>query len=174
MSGKEAGEHFGGGHPGGVSREYHMDKFKIEGCYLNDPTTGSTIKTTATAAHDFNVDISEGMIMLDGVKTFVPAAADVDISHSASASFLAIGESVYFTIVYYKDEAGNIEQRIMQGAIAATASAAPLTPAEIGAKFGESVPWMAIGHILYTCTDTTALTESQDNTIRSMGEPDIT
>ena len=173
MSGKEAGEHFGASHPGGVSREYNLDKFKVEGCYLKTPTNASTV-TTATPACEFHVNLAEGMVMVNGTKLFIAAVADIDVEKSASACTIVVGESIIYTFVYFLDMAGNIERRIFAGAAAVTANVVQLTPAEIGAFFGEAVPWMAVGTVQFNHTTTDTATQAQDNTIRPWGEPDIT
>lgn len=149
---------------------FKMGRNQVIGCLLSVPTNASTIDNT-TPAHEFHANLSDGIVILDGVELNIAAEADIDVSKSASASPLTEGQSIYYTIVYYKDTAGNIERRIHAGTAALTAAAVPLTVAEIAAKY--AVPWIAIGHVKYNNTAADTVTQSQDNTPRPTGNPNL-
>jgi len=168
MGNKSGSGKIGFNKPNELSVNTHLFENRvIQGMMFTDGTTGSSI--TADPTHDFNCDISAGIVAVNGVVKEFAAQADYDISHAADAALLADGEAIYYTfIVYWSPELPTtVAMRMFTGSIDAVADAVPVTKAEIDAKFSDEAVWFELATVKFHRTNaTTGLTVTVDNAIR--------
>jgi len=152
--------------PSGKAVEHWLGKNKVLGPVLAPPTTASNIKTTATADHDFNVNLNQTGVYVDGMPLNIDAAADVDLSHSASASLLAIGESIIYALVAYRSKGdGVVRTDWVAGTVKVHASVVRPTKAEIIAALGltDDTVFFVVGETRLKCTDEEVLAQEINN-----------
>lgn len=159
---------------GGSGSEFDLHQNQVVGMLVGAPTTGSTI-TDSTDAHDFNVNIATGIMVVDGVVLEFAAQADYDISHSSSAvpTDMGTGYSIVYSIIAYKS-LGDAVVRLMvvAGDVALDAAALPATQATIEALLAEGTPWFELARTKVKRTAATTLTQTYDNTVRPLQIPD--
>jgi hypothetical protein len=155
--------------PAGKSPVDTFLRNRVEGMYTSDGTTGSTI---AADAHDFNLDFTPGIIIIDGkVKAYSSGSADFDVSHSDSAPGMTVGQATVYTIVAYVGLDDTIDLRVVAGVVAAAASAVALPDADIAALFDDKVTAFAITEVKFHRSNTTELTITIDDTVRPLNIP---
>jgi hypothetical protein len=120
--------------------------FNVDGGLLRPPTTAST-QDTGTGASDYNVDVDPATVVLDGYVGYIEAKADLALdTASAGSAVLASGEARYYALVAWLDRlAGAVKFGLLKGTIAAVASAARLTDADVQARIGTSNPYVILG-----------------------------
>lgn len=152
--------------PTGAAVEHWLGKFKLLGPVLAPPTTASNIKTTATADHDFNINLNQTGIYVDGTPLNIDAAADVDLSSSASASLLAIGEGIIYCLVAHKSPGdGLVRTGWVAGTIALTAAVVRPTKAAIQAALGLPATnvFFVLGETRLDCSAAEVLSQTINN-----------
>lgn len=139
-----------------------------QGMLVGTPTTGST-QATGAGASDFNVDITPGILAVNGkVKEFA-AQADFDLA-SAGSAIITNGQSIVVSIVAYQNVvSGAIGLRTFRGAAATTGSEEPISDADITAGFGSNTVWYRLANVTVNRTGDTTVTQSHDNTARPSG-----
>lgn len=169
---KSGSGHFGHGVHTGVGNEYSVPLYQVVGMLIKAPTTGSSI---AAAAHDFNLDIEPGLLVVDGVVKEFAAQADVDLSSDGTAvpTGMDTGDSQIFSLIAYKSLAdGDVRLVVVPGDVALDASVEPPSQATIEALFAEGTPWYELARTKIKRTGATTLTQTYDNRVRPLGVPD--
>jgi hypothetical protein len=162
---KSGGGHFGFGLSGDADAHQFFQNI-VHGCMLVAPTTGSTIDITGTA-HDFNVDVTAGVIVCGGFEKEV-VLVDVDLAHGSGGALLANGESIYYTLVASLDLNNAIQLVWMAGTIALDAAAVPLTHTQLLAGFDSERPWFVVGDTKLACGGDTTLVQTYYNAGRPL------
>jgi len=131
--------------------------FAIDGCYLQAPTNAST-QDTGTGASDYNANVSAGAVAIEGVVGYIQAAADVALdTASAGSAVLASGEARYYALVAWLDRIANaVKFGLVKGTIAAVASVARVSAAQVEGKLGTTNPYVVLGQVrVHRSADTT-------------------
>lgn len=151
--------------------EYMLNRVE-QGVLYGPPTTAST-QATSTGAYDFNVNRSHGIVVVEGKRLELAAAADVDLANGGTGTaILASGESIYYTqVAYLLPGAAAPAIRQFAGTIALAAAAVPITDAAINASFGPDVPWFRLADLKVNRTGDTTVTQSYNNLVRPSGIP---
>ncbi len=158
--------------PRGKDPVYTWMNNRVEGLLFTDGTTGSSI---GAGAHDFNLDATPGMIMIDGTPKFYPSGlTDYDVSNSGSAppTGMDVGNAIVYTLVAYKDINGTVGLRLFAGDVAPVASAVPVSDADMAAKFDKKVTAFALVQATFHRSDTAELTITIDNSVRPLHVPE--
>jgi hypothetical protein len=159
---------FGYGISGGQGIEFDLFKNRVDGAFVQSSTTGSS-QLTGTGNGTFLYDITPGFAVVDGKVLEINGA--VDQACEAAGNILASGESKIYMFIAYKSVSGTVIRKTVEGAVAATASVAPPTPAEISAAVPVGCPWVCLGSMQINRTGDTTVTEDVDNQYRPMFLP---
>lgn len=156
----------------GIEFERFFKTRVVQGLLFGPPTTGST-QATGTGASDYNVNISHGLAVVDGVGYELAAQADYDLGHASTGSgILADGESIVYTFLLYRSQGdGLVYLKKIAGTIALTAAVVPVTDAEIDALFPEGTIWMRLADCTVNRTGDLTLTQTYDNLVRNLQNP---
>lgn len=142
--------------------------YAVDGCYVQAPTTAST-QATGAGASDYNANASLGSVVLDGVAGYIKAAADVNLDAAAGA-VLTNGEARYYALVAWLDRLANVVRfGVVKGTIAAVASVARVSTAQVEAKIGTTNPYVVLGQTLVHRSGDTAITQTYENHDRLSG-----
>ena len=127
------------------------------------PTTPSAQATGIAGDLDVNIDHGHVLGVVQGSLVEVVAAADLNI-HPAAAFWSAIsGKSVVMAVVL--ENSGSPSLATVLGAEADTGSEVSPTDDEITAALGHAL-WVRACDVTVNRTGDTAVTQSQDNTVR--------
>jgi hypothetical protein len=161
-------------YPGGGDAADFMESNKVlSGCLLYAPTTGST-QVIATPIHDFNVNLAQGIISVDGVVSNVAAAADINLSAAGTAP-LASGQSVIYCLIYYRSRGdGLVKSSWVAGTVAVHATVVRPTIAQIKTALGldDDHVWFCLGETRIKCTGAATVTQEYNNATRPFMIPD--
>lgn len=144
--------------------------FAIDGCYVQAPTNAST-QATGTGASDYNANVSLGSVVLDGVAGYIKNAADVALDTATTGNGVLVdGEARYYALVAWLDRLTNtVKFGVVKGTIAAVASVARVSAAQVEAKLGTVNPYVILGQTLVHRSGDTAITQSYENHDRLSG-----
>lgn len=135
---------------------------KVEGLACLPPTNASTQATGATGALDWNVDITQGFVVVNGVEVAFDVQADFDVFSDPSP--IIDGESIIGALVA-SEAAGTTSLEVVNGAAATTGSQVAPTDAEITTGVGHA-RWVKITELTLNRTGDTTVTQSQANAAR--------
>lgn len=135
----------------------------VDGGVVKDPTTPSS-QLTGAGNTTWNVDVEALSAIVNSVNGQVAAAADEAI-HSGS-NLLANGQSIYAWAVV-TESGGTLDVSYVKGTAATTGSQVAPTDTEITAAVS-SANWAKLALCLLNRTGDTTVTQSQDNSYRSM------
>lgn len=132
-----------------------------------DPSTGTS------SAYDFNVNLNRCVGTIDETPFEVTPAADVDLASAASATPLADGESIIYTLVAWKSKGdGVIRTKWVAGAIAVDASCVRAVIADIEAGWADGTVYMFLGETKLNQSDGTTVVQTYNNTVAPVMMPD--
>lgn len=165
VTNKSGSGRMGFGVVGGHGIEFGLEKNKVlQGVMVNAPTTPSA-QLTGAGNGSYRVDITQGIVIVDGTALEVAVAADQLLE--AAGNIMASGQSKVYSIVYFKSTSdGVVRQRTFGGTPATTGSQVAPTDAEIEANFGAGTVWFAFAQVTMNRTGDTTVTQSQVNTVR--------
>ena len=152
---------------GVINPEYNLNRNRIvQGLLIGVATTAST-QVTGDGASDINVNISAGILLLDGQVKEYAAQADYALYNATPA--MDAGESIIISLVAYRSLGdGVLRLRSVVGAAATTGSQVVPTNVEIEALFETGTYWFRLANITVNRTADTTLTLSYDNTVRPL------
>lgn len=170
MSNKSGEGKLGFGIVGGIGIEFDVTRNRVlQGVLVTAPTTASA-QLTGTGNGSYRVDITPGLVIVDGKVKEVATAADQLLE--AAGDILDSGQSIVYTIVYYRSISGGvIYQRTFAGAPALTGSQVAPTDVEIEANLASGTVWFAVAEVTVNRTGDTTVTQSQNNTVRPTWVP---
>lgn len=155
------------------------DNCVVTGLLASAPTSASTQATGATGATALNVNISAGIVAVNGQLKEFTAAVDTSLwdttvytgdDSGAGTTTLTNGKSAIVTLVAASSSAtrgsGTITLVQVHGATATTGAQVAATDAEIQTKVGASLPWVKIAEVTVNRTGDTTVTQSQNNILR--------
>ncbi len=162
MSNKTLGN-IGYGVVGGMPPEGALLRFRVDGGFVKDPTTASA-QLTGTGNGSYRVDITPGIVYVDGKKLEVGAA---DQLLEAAGNIMASGNSkVYAVIAWMHPDTGAVALKIVAGTAATTGSQVAPSVSDIEAVIHDKAAWVHIANVTVNRTGDTTVTQSQDNTVR--------
>ena len=135
---------------------------KVEGLVCLAPTNASTQATGASGDMDWNVDIAEGFVVVNGVEAAFAVDADFDVFSAASP--IVDGNSIVGALVA-SEAAGTTSLEVVNGASATTGTEVAPTNAEITTGVGHA-RWVKIAELTINRTGDTTVTQSQANAAR--------
>lgn len=135
---------------------------KVEGLVCLPPTNASTQATGAAGAMDWNVDVAEGFVVVNGVEASFAVAADFDVFSDPSP--IVDGNSIVGALVA-SEAAGTTSLEVINGASATTGSEVAPTDAEITTGVGHA-RWVKVAELTINRTGDTTVTQSQANAAR--------
>ncbi len=141
---------------------------QISGLTCLPPTNASTQATGATGDMDWNVDITEGFVVVNAVELAFAVDADFDVFSAASA--VVDGNSQVGALVA-SEAAGTVSLEMVFGAAATTGTEVAPTDAEITTGVGHA-RWVKIAELTINRTGDTTVTQSQANAARDSGDTD--
>lgn len=133
-----------------------------DGLKIADPTTPSDQLTGAGGFLDWNVDISEGTVAVNGVLAEITEQADFDVSHGVAV--VTNGQSCIAAIVAKLD--GSISVVAVKGTAATTGSQRAPTDAVIQAAVGAGKPWVLLGETTVSRTGDLVVSQAHNNKLR--------
>lgn len=155
---------------GGIGVEEQLHKSGVHrGCIVGAPTTGST---GTESNYDFNVNISGGVITVDGKPLEIAPEADIELASDSSASPLSAGESIIYSLVAWLSKGdGVVRTKWVAGEIAADAECVRPATASITAGFAEGTVWFIIGETKIHQDDATTIVQTYNNTTAPLPIP---
>jgi len=139
----------------------------VDGLVCLPPTSASTQATGASGAMDWNVNVTEGFVLVNGVEAAFAVAADFDVLSAASP--IVDGNSIVGALVA-SEASGTTSLEVVNGASAVTGLEVPPTDAEITTGVGHS-RWVKIAELTINRTGDTTVTQSQKNSARTGAAP---
>lgn len=136
---------------------------KVVGLTCLPPTSASTQATGAAGAMDWNVNVTEGFVVVNGVEASFAVAADFDVFSDPSP--IIDGNSIVGALVA-SEAAGTTSLQVVNGASAASGTEVPPTPAEITTGVTHS-RWVKIAELTINRTGDTTVTQTQKNSARA-------
>ena len=136
---------------------------KVVGLTCLPPTNASTQATGDTGDMDWNVDVTEGFVVVNGVEASFAVAADFDVFSAASE--IVDGESIVGALVA-SEAAGTTSLEVVTGAAATSGQEVPPTDAEITTGVTHA-RWVKIAELTINRTGDTTVTQSQKNSARA-------
>jgi hypothetical protein len=128
------------------------------------PTTASTQLTGAAGVTEWRINIEALVVAVAGILADIAASAD-EVIHDTTNLLNAVGQTCWAAVVA-KNVAGTVTVVTVKGTAAATASAVPPTDGVIQAAVGAGNSWVKLAECEITRSGDTAVTQTQDNTIR--------
>jgi hypothetical protein len=139
----------------------------ITGLAATTPTTGST-QTTGDAETDWNVDLSAGAVIVNGVLGTFNVQADFAVHDTDQVPGLDSLDTVVSAIIAEVDS-GAVGLIVVHGTAATTASGNAVGPTDAQIEAGLSTAgneWVKVCELTINRTADTTVTQSQDNTKR--------
>lgn len=116
---------------------------QIEGGMCKPPTTAST-QVTGTGASDYNIDVTQLSAIWNGKEFEQSPQADLSLDANAT-NILTLGQARYYAYILYLDKfTQTLKTLLVKGTIAAVASVAKVTVAQIQAQIGTSNPFIIL------------------------------
>lgn len=136
----------------------------MQGLFVNAPTTASA-QLTGTGNGSYRVDITQGIVHVDGY--IAEAAAAADLLLETAGNIMASGYSKVYTVIYWAHPStGVISRKIVGGTAALTGAQVAPTTAEIEAVIPDGAYWVPVANVTMNRTGDTTVTQSQVNTVR--------
>lgn len=136
---------------------------KVQGLTCLAPTNASTVATGDTGAMDWNVDVTEGFVVVNAVEAAFAVDADFDVLSAASP--IVDGESIVGALVA-SEASGTTSLEVVNGAAATTGTEVAPTDAEITTGVGHA-RWVKVAELTINRTGDTTVTQSQANAARA-------
>lgn len=164
----EAKKTFVGGR--GIEFEHFANRV-ITGMLVGAPTSASTQATGASGASDYNVDITPGILAVDGVALEFAVQADFAIGNDSAE--MIVGQSKIYTIIAVKSLMQAAPRlQVVKGAAATTGAQVAPTDDEIDAMFADNTKWFRLAEVTVNRTADTTVTQSQNNAKRPLLIPE--
>ncbi len=130
------------------------------GVLVGAPTTASTHADAGT--FDFNVDITPGIVVVNGVLAEIAKTEDFDVAHDDESPIGAEDTGIVYAIV-----AGEAEGAVTLVAVAGAAAAEPEAPTDeaITTAVGHK-NWVRIATTTVVRTGAATITQTYDNSVR--------
>lgn len=135
----------------------------VEGILAAAPTSAST-QASGVGNTDWNVNLSAGFVVVDGVALDVVAQADYDVFSGALLTGLASLYTVVSALVA-KNVAGVVSLEMVHGTAALTAGGTAVGPTDavIQAQVGAANSWVKIAELTINRTADTVVSQTQAN-----------
>jgi len=144
---------------------------KVEGYLKNRVVDGMIVKALAESTHadgstfNFDADISEGSVIVDGVlKTFALQDA-FDVAHGATSPIVHASTKEIIYAIVAKNAAGTISLVSVAGAAAANDAAVAPTDAQIATAVSD-VPFVRIGNYKLATASASTVGETAYNDVK--------
>jgi len=144
----------------------HLKNQVLFGVQVGTPTTGSS-QGAGVGNTDWNVNITAGMVVVDGVAAQLAAQVDYNVHTGSMYTNLHSGDSAIATILA-QNSSGTVTMVVVKGTAAVTGSQVAPTDAEIQTALGAGVSWVKIAEVLLNRTGDATVTQSEDNTKRPL------
>jgi hypothetical protein len=130
------------------------------GLLAGEPTTAST--HADAGAFDFNINVSEGIVVVNGVLAEIAAQADLDVASGDTSPLSAEAPGIVYTII-----AAETDGVVTLAAVAGTAAAEPEAADDetITTAVGHD-NWIRIATTTLTRTDASTVTQTYSNGVR--------
>ena len=135
------------------------------GVLIQAPTTASAHDEADAGSHTFRVNVTAGVVVVNGVVADIAAEADRVLSTAADAALLGAEDTHLIAAVVAAEEDGVVTLVNVLGEAAPEDKVAAPTDAEITTAVGHA-NWIRLGHTMFARTDTDAITQTYDNTVR--------
>jgi len=142
----------------------HANRNRVEGILPSTPTSAST-QGAGVGNTDWNVNLGQGFVTVDGVTKHYDAQADYDVHSGSLYTGLVSGYSAVAAIVA-KNVTGTVSMVVVKGAAAATGAQLPPTAAAIQAAVGAGNKWVRICNLTLNRTGDATCTQAQDSAAR--------
>jgi hypothetical protein len=143
-----------------------MNNRVVQGCMAKAPTNAST-QASGDDSSDYNIDMTTGLLALDGTVEELAAAADIELENTSGSAAMAAGQSRWYAYVRYKSLADGVKRTLLvKGTVAADASVVRVTDAEIEAKLADNTPYVRIFDAKANRSADTTVVITWDNTVR--------
>lgn len=172
LSAKQGTGRMGHGIAPGLDPTGYTNKFMAHGAFLQAPTT-AVDQQTGTGDLTVYYNISDGVVVVDGVVLNIVAAADTLLE--TAADILDDGQSRVYTIMaWLHPSTGVVAVKSHPGTIALLADIVEATIAEIEASLpvdvdGSPAKFIKLATATVNRTGATSATESHDNSVRDLG-----
>jgi hypothetical protein len=153
-------------------RQYQRNH--VSGLWLKIPTNAST-QATGAGATDWNVDLTPGHVVVEGVKAAFDYQADWSFWDTTQLTGLDSGDTVVAALIA-ELIAGTPTLKKVIGTAATTASGLAVGPTEaqiVAALATATNPWIKLGEATINRTADTTVTQSQDNSQRPILGVDV-
>ncbi|MDQ7790282.1 MAG: hypothetical protein RDU41_09560 [Clostridia bacterium] len=140
----------------------YLKNYVPSGILVGAPGTAST--HADGDAFDFNVNISTGIVAVNGVLAQVAAQTDFDVDNGAESPIGDTDSDIIYTIVAAEAD-GIITLVTVPGAAAPAETVETPTAAEIAAAVGHA-NWIRIGNTQLHRSGAAAVTQTYDNAVR--------
>lgn len=150
----------------GTAPEGIFNRFMAHGAFIQTPTT-AVDQATGTGDLTAYYNISDGVVVVDGVVLNISAAADTLLE--TAGDIMDDGESLVYTIIAWLNSAGTVAIKSHKGTVAATGSQVEATIAEIEAGLQADAKFIKLATATVNRTGDTSATQSFDNSVRDLG-----
>lgn len=156
----------------GTAPEGIFNRFMAHGAFIQAPTT-AVDQQTGTGDLTAYYNISDGVVVVDGVVLNISAAADTLLE--TAGDILDDGQSRVYTIIAWLNPSTSVVAvKSHPGTIALLADIVEATIAEIEALLpvdvdGAAAKFIKLGTATVNRTGATTATESHDNSVRDLG-----